>query len=466
MQLLDNIFIHTTAEDFGGAKHSTESVRVGDGAIELGLVGRPYPTVGTYTSEVIHTQPFRNLIMSWNADTPTGTHIELEARVLLTGGIWSAWMSWGKWGHTIVSSMAHTSDDHVKVDTDTLITKSSNEEATGLQYRVQLHSQDPEVTPTVRLIAGTMRNDLPGRQLAKLYDGSTLKSDLAVDLPVPQYSQYRRDPQVAHVICSPTCLTMVMEYFGTPVLVEEVVRAAWDNAYKGYGNWSFNAAVAASYGFSAYVAYYSGEDDTATLDLVRLELAEGRPIIASVRYRNSSEVDRNLPVLENAPIASTGGHLVLIRGIVERDGVNYLIVNDPAAPDDATVRREYRADQFLAAWSNRVVYIIFPEVGRVKHALPQHMAARFEPTGNKRDNIGVEELEYALIDYNGNPISLSNNQSRHHICITYRGEGDGVYYIAPQPEDTIWLSRDLIQDGCDFTILFNAGMVYRARLTK
>ena len=337
MELLDNIFIHTTAEDFGGSKHSTESVRVGDGAIELGLVGRPYPAVGTYTSEVIHTQPFRNLIMSWNADTPTGTHIELEARVLLTGGIWSEWMSWGKWGRTIVSSMAHTSDDHVKVDTDTLIIKGINEEATAVQYRVQLHSQDPEVTPTVRLIAGSMRNDLPGHQLVKLYDGSMLKSDLAVDLPVPQYSQYRRDPQVAHGICSPTCLTMVMEYFGTKVLVEEVVRATWDNAYKGYGNWSFNAAVAASYGFSAYVAYYSGEDDTATLDLIRLELAEGRPIIASVRYRNSSEVDRNLPVLESAPIPSTGGHLVLIRGIVEREGVNFLIVNDPAAPDDATV---------------------------------------------------------------------------------------------------------------------------------
>ena len=236
MELLDNIFIHTTAEDFGGNQHSTESVRVGDGAIELVLVGRPYPAVGTYTSEVIHTQPFRNLVMSWNADTPAGTHIEVEARVLLTGGIWSAWMSWGKWGRTIVSSMAHTSDDYVKVDTDTLIIKGTNEEATAVQYRVQLHSQDPEVTPTVRLIAGSMRNDLPARQLVKLYDGSTLKSDLAVDLPVPQYSQYRRDPQVAHVICSPTCLTMVMEYYGTSVLVEEVVRATWDNAYKGYGN--------------------------------------------------------------------------------------------------------------------------------------------------------------------------------------------------------------------------------------
>ena len=318
---MDNIFIHSTTAEFSGTHQGTHVVNVGEGIIELELLNGYYPSLGIYTSEVLPTQPFRSLVMSWNADTPAGTHVEVEARVMLSDGTWSAWMSWGVWGRTIVSSMAKTSDDYVKVDADTLVVKGANgEEATSMQYRVRLYSQDPQATPSVRLIAGTMRNTLPNRQINKSYNPSDVKPGLTIDLPVPQYSQYRRDPQFAHGICSPTCLTMVMEYFGTSILIEEVVRATWDNGYGGYGNWSFNAAVAASYGFSAYVAYYTGEDEAATLDLVRLELAQGQPIITSVRYRNSPEVDRNLPVLDTAPIPSTNGHLVLIRGIMEKEG--------------------------------------------------------------------------------------------------------------------------------------------------
>ena len=465
VELLDNIFIHSNTVAFSGTHQATHIVNIGEGVIELQPNEGSYPLLGSYTSEVIYTQPFRNLVISWNVDTPAGTHTELEARVMLTDATWSAWMSWGVWGRTIVSTLSNTSDDYVKVDADTLMVKGTNgEEATALQYRVSLHSQDSKVTPSVRLVAGTMRNTLPGRQLNKIYDRSTVNPNLSVDLAVPQYSQYRRDPQFAHGICSPTCVTMVMEYFGVRVLVEEVVRATWDKGYGGYGNWSFNAAVAASYGFSAHVAYYTGDDDAATLDLVRLELAQGQPIITSVRYRNSPEVDRNLPVLDDAPIPSTPGHLVLIRGIIEKDGVQYLIVNDPAAPDDATVRREYRADQFLAAWSNRVAYIIRPQDFRGRLAVPQHIAASFEPTGNNRDNNGIQEAEFILKDVQGNVVSLSNNDSRHCISIVCCKDGGPITYIAPKPEDTVWFSTDIMSDGCDFTILYNAGKVYRARL--
>ncbi len=466
-RIIDNIFRHSKREEFNGTHQATQIDDAGVPAITLKASSDRYPASGTYTSQVIESPPFRQLVMSWNADTPANTYVEIEARVLRTDLLWSGWHCWGTWGRTVVCSSANSSDDVAKLDTDTLTVQPDGVEAVALQYRVNLYSDDPAETPNVRLIAGTIANDIPGRRLTRAYNPVDVPPAASIELPVPQYSQYKRDPQFAHGICSPTCLTMAMEFYGKPILVEEVVRAAWDDAYAGYGNWSFNAAVAGSYGFAAYVAYFWGQDDAATLDRVRQALAAGKPLITSVRYRNSETVERKLPVLDGAPIAKTAGHLVLVRGITERDGEAYLIVNDPAAPGDDTVRREYRADQFLAAWTRRVAYVIEP-VGSdsVTACVPEHQPAYFKPTGRVRDNDGLEEVEYALQDENDEAISLSNKGSKHHICILCRKPDEPLQYIAPLSEDTIWFTREFVAQGYELTVLYNAGKVYQARLAS
>lgn len=150
---------------------------------------------------------------------------------------------------------------------------------------------------------------------------------------------------------------------------------------------------------------------------------------------------------------------------MEKDGVTYLIVNDSAAGSDETVRREYRADQFLQAWHQRLAYIVRPGLPRDGgHAVPGHEPATFEPTGNTRVSSGVEQTEFTLKDANGNPVSLSNLGRGRYMSITYRKNDGPVQYVMPTLSQTLWFDTAKIAEEYSFTILFTGGRVYRASL--
>lgn len=51
---------------------------------------------GEYISPIINTNKFRELVASWNVDTPQGTDIEISYQVKVEDE-WSMWFSYGKW---------------------------------------------------------------------------------------------------------------------------------------------------------------------------------------------------------------------------------------------------------------------------------------------------------------------------------------------------------------------------------
>ncbi|MCW2808497.1 MAG: hypothetical protein JWQ93_2452, partial [Marmoricola sp.] len=62
--------------------------------------------------------------------------------------------------------------------------------------------------------------------------------------------------------------------------------------------------------------------------------------------------------LTGAPISATAGHLVVISGFTSTGDV---VVNDPAAPTNSSVRRTYDRGQFERAWlrkSSGTVYVV------------------------------------------------------------------------------------------------------------
>jgi len=64
--------------------------------------------------------------------------------------------------------------------------------------------------------------------------------------------------------------------------------------------------------------------------------------------------------LENAPITSSAGHLLIVAGFDEAGGV---IVADPRGEREDEVRRIYNAAQLESAWqrnSGGMVYVIHP----------------------------------------------------------------------------------------------------------
>ena len=187
----------------------------------------PGMTTGTLTSSEIATPfPFNEAVASWNAWAPAGGELSIQLRARLADGSWTGWYTMGIWSgaqdHTIVArSVSGQEDSAGKVDIDTL---KLNTPASGLQYRVILHSTLPGANPTLRLVS-VVYTDTRTR-----LDGTPPKvsGDWARDLPVPQRSQLIEEQSLRWDICSPTSVGMVLAYYGRNISTLQACRGVQD----------------------------------------------------------------------------------------------------------------------------------------------------------------------------------------------------------------------------------------------
>ncbi len=145
-------------------------------------------------------------------------------------------------------------------------------------------------------------------------------------------------------LCSPTCVTMALNYFGKEVALSEVKKGVYDKGADIYGNWLFNTAYAASHGLFAHIFYVKNFTECYNF------LAKNFCVVASISFGEGE--------LKGSAVSKTPGHLVLICGF-DKDG--NVLVNDPAAPSKETVLRAYDRKEFAHAWfknKNGVAYII------------------------------------------------------------------------------------------------------------
>ncbi|SFK99884.1 C39 family peptidase [Brevibacillus centrosporus] len=300
---------------------------------------------GRYSSSCLYVN-FKEAIISWEANTPPGTWIAVDARVQVKGN-WSKWYNMGTWlEHNLPFSRHSTNnqgDSIGNVNTDTLIIVDI---ATAIEVQVSLFTLDPAVSPSVRSVGITFSQELDKAGLVP-------RIGLVSNLSVPKRSQMLFHSEGGKRWCSPSCISMVMAYWADVMgknsidnPIPRIVQGVWDFAYGGSGNWAFNTAYAASFGLHAKVVRLSS--------LVELEYwtAAGVPVIVSIAFRRGQ--------LKNAPLLFSSGHLVVIRGFDKNGDV---LTNDPAAPSDDTVSITYDRIQFENAWlnkSNGTVYLIYP----------------------------------------------------------------------------------------------------------
>lgn len=313
--------------------------RSGD-AVELTRrVGGEYASSGVLLAAPYITEfPFDNVVMSWNAEAPTGTRLEFQVRIG-SGDQISPWFTMGTWSATGGASVKGQSNAWGSVDVDTL---RLAEKQTTLQYRVIFATSSPQASPRLRAVA-VVYSDLS----VPLYGPSpAVDKGWARDLDVPRYSQLEQDPGVAQEICSPTSLTMVLNYWGKAKSVAEVYNGVRDAETGIFGSWPLNTAYAGALGFDAYV------DRFYSLEQLQNEIAHGRPVVISIRFGPGQ--------LDNAPIGASTGHLLVVRGFTPQGDV---IVNDPIAPSSSTVRRVYKRDQIAKVWldSGGIAYIVRPQ---------------------------------------------------------------------------------------------------------
>jgi hypothetical protein len=293
---------------------------------------------GALISPVVPTQaPFREAVASWNADTPSGSWIEIDLRARV-GGTWTGDYIMGIW--TSQNDLAHRhsvngqTDTFGTVDTDTL---RLNQAADAWQITIK-----PSGGAHVRLVS--MITSDPTASPPAL---APLPAAYGVAADVPQRSQMIY-PNGGEVWCSPTSTSMLMAFWGTNETVPNAASACNDPSWGGTGNWPFNTAHAASAGGDAIEGFVTRLQRIEQLERLT---AAGFPVAASIAFDRGE--------LDGAPVSSTAGHLIVVRGFAANGDV---MVNDPAGPNDSQVRYTYKRAQFDAAWakSGRTIYVVHP----------------------------------------------------------------------------------------------------------
>ncbi|MDT0309430.1 peptidase C39 family protein [Streptomyces sp. DSM 44917] len=311
----------------------------------------------TWTSpEARPAAPATELIPSWNAETPAGTWLRAEVRATYTDGAESPWYTLGVWasgdGDIRRTSVDGQGDGRSTVWTDTL---AVDDPAGPLlaAYRLRLtlcRAPGGSAAPTVRR-AGAMTSALPDRfEVPATAPGPAAGTELVV----PRYSQnvhlgrYPEYDNGGEAWCSPTSSQMIVESWGHRPSPEDLAwvdpsysdpqvchaaRRTFDWGYQGCGNWPFNAAYAATHhGLRSVVTRLAALTDAERL------VAAGIPLITSQSFHEAE--------LEGAGYG-TSGHLMTVVGFTAEGDV---IANDPAAEDNAGVRRVYPRRAFENVW--------------------------------------------------------------------------------------------------------------------
>jgi hypothetical protein len=127
-------------------------------------------------------------------------------------------------------------------------------------------------------------------------------------------------------------------------------EGVYDHVYKAWGNWSFNVAWAGSLGLAAEVRRFRSLEEAYGL------VERGVPLALSISWN----AEKAQP-LDGAPLPKSSGHLTLLVGW---DEAGNPLMNEPAMPDHASVRRSYDRSQLEARWlgnSKGTAYVIRPE---------------------------------------------------------------------------------------------------------
>ncbi len=288
--------------------------------------------------ELEAASPFDDVVGSFAADVPAGGEVEMSVKVRV-GAEWTDWYSLGTRRADGFASAPKRADARASLDVDELRLKKK---ASALRYRLKFRV--PRGAVLLRSVALALSDgDAPAAPPAASTGPWTRELALA-----PR-SQFDAPDGYKHDVCSPTSLAMVLEFWGRKKSTQEVALAVRDRTSLLFGNWPANTSYAAAQGLDARVARLQ-----SIADLERL-IADGRPVIVSVTFAEGE--------LPGAPIARTGGHLLVVAGFTKSGDV---IAQDPAGRDGKE-RRVYARAAFHRAWrinKRGLAYLIGPDLPR------------------------------------------------------------------------------------------------------
>lgn len=301
-----------------------------EGGLTLGENG----DVGIIESSEIDTNGFINLVPSWNAVAEGGATVEVLISVRVDNEF-TGFFSAGIWSRDERGSIKGQNEDKALMDIDTLKVKSG--EAHAFKFKVILKKEKSNGKLSFKRAAFTLKY----ANAPEIEDNNEYPDFM--DISVPKREQMTV-PEVGNIICSPTSLSMILDFYGSSEDTRAIAELAFDQTAKIYGNWPFTAAVATEFGLKSYVKRLHD------LEEAKEYISKGIPLVASVGIKDKNE-------LKGAESSYPDGHLLVIRGFKRIGDREFVLVNDPATLNMDNIYREYDYNEFKKAFSG-IVYVV------------------------------------------------------------------------------------------------------------
>lgn len=303
-----------------------DNVTISDGRIVLDLVQGGYVPYGCYTSAPLPMPAFDALRVSWNADAPDQTAVEMQARVMVDGN-WSAWVTFGKWSRFLRRESPAPLDRGCLLQRPDVLQLDSK---TGqqAQLRIYLYTKTERATPAVSLLCASVRTQdgIPA-------GGRPVNTRLHL-LP---YAAARRAPALRPWMDLACSLTALTNRWGADLLPEELAQVLrdWRADSTDPRNLCFAAAAAAAWGFPAWVCY-------SNLALLREEARHGFGAVVALQA-TPAELAAGCPERRFAAV----------RGFTAVGSNPQVLLCDPCAAEaDFATETAMPLDSFMVAWDN------------------------------------------------------------------------------------------------------------------
>lgn len=281
---------------------------------------------GTLETNDFFIDSFKELVPSWNVLIDEHSKVSILIAIGNSAG-YSEFYPVAMWRDDYKTSFSNVEDDYGYVNIDTVVPKLNDIDR--IKFRVVFGKSETENTLLKNLSVTTVNNnDVINYETTNLVD-----KEITVT-PRQQLSI----PSIGNIICSPTSLSMVLNYYNHTGSQSIVAAQVYDAGNSMYGNWSFNASLAG--GFSDL---YSRVEYSKDVDMLMKYINDDIPLVLSIKTTNKAD-------LEGSIMAYPSGHLVVLTGFKQIDNEWYVIINDPAEYQDDLVRREYKLSEFSEAY--------------------------------------------------------------------------------------------------------------------
>lgn len=282
---------------------------------------------------------FSQLIFSFNAMRPTHGYLSfwIQVRDSLTKK-WYNWHEAFQWGNKIQKSLDSqtkgTNYHYVRLEIP------KNRLADGFRIQVKAHKG-----ANIKNLKKISVNTTDHQKFNSEIGDSKLKNLSSVFIrSVPRRSQMILNHDDYASLCSPTSLTMLLNYLLKKDLDPcRVANGVYDYGLKVYGSWPFNISHAFELSDGKY--YFHVEKLNSFKDL-HSYLLKDIPVVVSIRGR-----------IKGGAKPYPNGHLLVVIGYNKKH--KKVLCHDPAFGSNKETFVAYNLNDFLAAWerSFRLAYI-------------------------------------------------------------------------------------------------------------